>query len=644
MPRPIRILLQPHPLPGADGAAFLVRGCTVGLQVWSSGSSLAKVGSPSPAEIRFQATCLKDALDTSASQTLDLGSVTGQITLLPSGVPQFSIESVPPQENRQTPSSANSVNLLRVLDLSFRETEFSSVPPPVSLFLDDADLKGFRHVELSATLNVGGAPEAASTVNDVLDVPLKLEFLSLTLLDEVGDPLKSQGVTLTYPNDEVALTTDATGQVRVQNPPGGAAAVLGFSDEPALRKELKSRWSKPRNKPALRASRSVEVLSLTDVIDQDLALEPGARTVSVQPRVELARFVGLFFDTSKTFLLPSAQAELGKLQPLYDAHPNSTLLVVGHTDRAGDSAYNDVLSLDRASAIAAYLADDASGFTKWYAQSVPKEKRWGDHEDQLMLHSLTDGASLFATGDAVQAFRTTRNVSETGPVGPVTRQALVTEYMAQDGATLPTSISVVTHGCGENFPEVQTADGVAEEENRRVELFFFDTGFGVQPAPAGNNSKAGSTDYPEWRRRARQTHDFDLRQGESTLVRLTLLDSEHEPLAGMKWSVLHEFGTETGETDANGKLAARIPARVQSAVLVHDFGAVDLTLLLLPPVAELLGAQKRLANLGYDCETDGTLGPDTQDALEQFQEDQGLPATGALDQATQDQLQQVYGQ
>src|SRR4051812_36140675 len=119
MPRPIRILLQPFPLPGGD-AAFVVRGCTIGLQVWSSGTSLAKVGVSSPAELKFQATCLKDALDTSASQVLDLGSITGQIALLRAGGAQFTIQGLPPQTNQQTSTSSSNVSFLRTLELNFR--------------------------------------------------------------------------------------------------------------------------------------------------------------------------------------------------------------------------------------------------------------------------------------------------------------------------------------------------------------------------------------------------------------------------------------------------------------------------------------------------------------------------------------------
>jgi outer membrane protein OmpA-like peptidoglycan-associated protein len=584
-------------------------------------------------------------MDTNGSQVLELGSVTGQVVLLASGAAQFSIQATPPQTNTPSSPTESSVTFQRTLQLKFRSPDFANVPiDPIHLFLDDAALDGFRHVEMTAALDIGGAPEAAASVNDVLDVPLKLEFLSLRLVDEVGEPLDGQAVALSFPDDEADLTTNGSGQVRIQNPPGGAAATLTFPDETGLRRVLQSRWSKARNKPRLRASRSVSVVSLSEVLDSEIALEPGVRTVSLQPRVVLARFVGLFFDTSKTFPLPSALSGLGQLQPLYDAHPTSSLLIVGHTDRAGGAAYNDTLALDRADTIAAYLADDVSGFTKWYAQSVAKEKRWGDHEDQLMLHALSDGPTLFASGDAVQAFRSTRNVSEAGPIGPTTRQALVAEYMTLDGATLPPGIEVTSHGCGENFPEVPTADGIAEQENRRVELFFFDSGCGVQPKPPGKTSKPNSTEYPEWRRRALQTHEFDLREGDSRLLRLKLLDSDHEPLAGMSWTILHDFGSEVGETDAEGLLVARLPSRLASAVLVHEFGSADLSLDVLPPVEQTLGAQLRLSNLGYDCDTDGNVGPATQDAVSEFQEDQGLSASGTLDTATINQLRAVYGQ
>jgi outer membrane protein OmpA-like peptidoglycan-associated protein len=596
------------------------------------------------ARLLFQARCLKNALDSTPLKTLELGEITGQVEVSALGEPRFTVVGVPAQINDPKATAANSVTFQRTLSLTFG-AEFRSAPRSLFLLLDDAELEGSHHVELVVTLSVAGATEAAAAVNDVLDIPLKREFLALNLLDEVGEPLASQDVSLSYDEGTtVELSTDAKGQVRVQNPPGGGKALLDFPNFDALRQELKRRWDKPRNKPRLRANRAVAVVSMTDTLDTEITLDPGVRSVSLQPRVELVRFVGLFFETSKSFLLPAAKNRLGELQTLYDAHPTSTLLVVGHADRAGSSSYNDQLSLERANAMASFLNDDVDGFTKFYEPSVAKEKRWGDREDRFMLTSLDDGAALFATGDPVQAFRSSRSIEETGPTGPATREALVGEYMASDKAVLPDSIQLVTHGCGENFPDVPTRDGAAEEENRRVELFFFDTGLGVQPPPPGKSSGPNSTAYPEWRSRAQQTHEFDLRLGETRLLRLRLLDSAHQPLAGMDWSVLHELGTETGQTDDGGNLSARVPARVESAVLVHDFGSLDLGIILFPPAAEVLGTQLRLNNLGYECPTQGTLDAETQDALLDFQFDHDLDETGSMDPPTLSKLEEIYGQ
>lgn len=64
---------------------------------------------------------------------------------------------------------------------------------------------------------------------------------------------------------------------------------------------------------------------------------------------------------SVTFPTGSAVVNSGFLPALRDvalslrAHPNSTVLVVGHTDNVGTAAFNKQLSLDRASAVARIL-------------------------------------------------------------------------------------------------------------------------------------------------------------------------------------------------------------------------------------------------------------------------------------------------
>jgi len=59
----------------------------------------------------------------------------------------------------------------------------------------------------------------------------------------------------------------------------------------------------------------------------------------------------MYFDTNKCFLLPTAVASLKRLVETYELHPDSELLIVGHTDTAGSETYNLDLSADRADAV-----------------------------------------------------------------------------------------------------------------------------------------------------------------------------------------------------------------------------------------------------------------------------------------------------
>ena len=79
--------------------------------------------------------------------------------------------------------------------------------------------------------------------------------------------------------------------------------------------------------------------------------------VELPPRVFRARLVGMLFETNKTFLLPSAMHGVRGLRRYYDQHPGLSVLVTGHTDTAGSTAYNQGLSDERATTVAAYLTE-----------------------------------------------------------------------------------------------------------------------------------------------------------------------------------------------------------------------------------------------------------------------------------------------
>jgi outer membrane protein OmpA-like peptidoglycan-associated protein len=242
---------------------------------------------------------------------------------------------------------------------------------------------------------------------------------------------------------------------------------------------------------------------------------PQIRLLGAVPRIVLAR-LQMFFNTNKTFLLPTALPAVQKLREIYADNSPGKLLVVGHADTAGDAAYNDKLSLERAKATIAFLEDDFQTWLDSYDSSVDSKKRWGKVEDHLMIISMHDFDTKPKGQDAVIWYQSTRHLTVDGKAGTQTRTRLIQEYMALDGASLEDSgvkIEAVAHGCGENFPLDDSGDNLdtapandkPDPIDRRVELFFFDSEFGIVPAPPGDNSGPGSTQYPEWRKRLDQT-------------------------------------------------------------------------------------------------------------------------------------------
>jgi hypothetical protein len=210
------------------------------------------------------------------------------------------------------------------------------------------------------------------------------------------------------------------------------------------------------------------------------------------------------------------------------------VLVVGHTDTSGTPDYNDVLSNERAEAVAAYLQDHVDDWLAWYGAGKPAEKRWGIREDKFMLSHLVDEdgvafwtepvddvASDPATKAAIARFQAWANENRgaglevDGVSGPATRRVLVTEYMREDGTTLPDGVEIAVHGCGEHHPVVATGDGVVEAENRRVEVFMFE-GEIVPPVPS-SEPHGGCTEYPLWV--AQVIENLDIREDPMELVR-----------------------------------------------------------------------------------------------------------------------------
>lgn len=286
----------------------------------------------------------------------------------------------------------------------------------------------------------------------------------------------------------------------------------------------------------------------------------GESRVVLPPAVYRGRLTGLLFDTSKCFLLPGAMPGLWELTQLYREHPGLAVMVSGHADREGPASYNLTLSQERAEAIEAFLQDQVDRWTPWYGVDKPVAKRWGVREDQHMLSALglyrgpVHGRGDPATKDAVACFRTASGLGE-GGLDEAMRAKLIERYMQIDGTTLPAGTKVHHHGCGEHHPDIDTAAGVAEPENRRVEVFFFEGA--IDPAPPASCPSGGCTQYPAWRKRAIEVVDVNV----APEVVFLLVDELGLPLKHGKVKIRYPDGrTREATTDDQGTFRARVQA------------------------------------------------------------------------------------
>ena len=362
----------------------------------------------------------------------------------------------------------------------------------------------------------------------------KKRSFELRLVDEMGEAVDGIDIELSVDNSPRSLTTDGDGVVKVDDAELSNANAR-IKDIAQLRDALQPRWETIRDGDWVDDKEHHSYIDCSDPLPVIALRSDTPHTVVVQPQVVCARLIGMFFDTSKSFLLPKALVHIRSIRKLYDDRPDADVLIVGHTDTSGQPSYNDPLSLERADAVRAYLRDDVDAWLDWYDSGKPYEKRWGSREDNLMLTAVLAESGETPAEPPMKHFQRTRGLSVDGIAGPQTRTQLITEYMGFDDTTLPGGIEPVVHGCGENFPvsesgdlDTQAADGKSEDDDRRVELFFFDGQLGVLPPPPGDNSSPDSPEYPEWRRRSRETHDFGT--GAHRLSRVRVVDENREPI------------------------------------------------------------------------------------------------------------------
>jgi outer membrane protein OmpA-like peptidoglycan-associated protein len=89
---------------------------------------------------------------------------------------------------------------------------------------------------------------------------------------------------------------------------------------------------------------------------------PGAIVERVGEGIQVTFESGLMFDFNSDRVRPEAQTNLKNLAASLDKYPNSSLLIVGHTDAVGSDEFNLGLSERRARSTASYLASQGVAY------------------------------------------------------------------------------------------------------------------------------------------------------------------------------------------------------------------------------------------------------------------------------------------
>ena len=96
----------------------------------------------------------------------------------------------------------------------------------------------------------------------------------------------------------------------------------------------------------------------------------GAKVERVGEGIQVTFDSGLLYDFDSDVVRPEARVNLRELAASLERYPGSDLLILGHTDQVGTSAYNQGLSERRGNAVASYLMAQGVSGTRLAARGL----------------------------------------------------------------------------------------------------------------------------------------------------------------------------------------------------------------------------------------------------------------------------------
>ncbi len=715
MPSSIRLCLAPLPpvkATGLGGPPITITGLRLSFWPLGSGPSLGQKDVAQPAKISFAGRFTKSIRTESETLEADLGELTGQIRFQgPSHRvifrcdPDSLTKLVQPEQDSGDTQAPAEEQRPRALDLELEAGFFEGLEAlgdATPQLLLPAEASQYSYLQLFAELSIADGPEASRDQNDILDVPIwrdsppPARAYEVRFIDEVGEPIDDVALLFAFDGLEFERTTGGGGHLARVLSSSASVANVTLVEPEALNPVLTEKWGNIRGKPNLPKDCGALNRHPKELEDGLEATTDQRLTVCVRPPVELGRLYGAVFESNKCFLLPTAVPSLRRLVDIYDANevknrasaddpeepPKTELLIVGHTDTSADPDYNLTLSCERADALRAYLLDDVDAWLAWFGTDKTQKKRWGAAEELLMIESLVPIDDIEEKGPML-AYQQWHNDAEArgekpegwqelepnGEMDSTVRKQLVIDYMDHDSTTLDASVRVVTYGCGETFPlatadgalDTAAEDGQKQQEDRRVEVFFFGKPFGIQPPVPGVaegaspsqavKAKKGDQLYLEWRARALALHPLEA--GASRGFRLRLCNYDLEPYS-LRPFVFCLEGQEQihGTTDEDGfAIVGELPGNGNAYVEVwpdddvaEDKVRWDITVGDTASPRTPQGASTRLANLDYyPGEPTEQMTDELRDAICYFQLDtEGLEVTGELNRDTAVKLREAH--